>query len=60
MNELSEEYVKLVHIELEKKFPLMLKGIQNEGLISSAVERPSTKLYGAEERYPDVYTKDAF
>ncbi len=59
MNELSEEDVKLVHNELEKKFPLMLKGIQKEGLISSAVERPSTKLYGTEERYPDVYTKAA-
>jgi len=59
MNNLSEEDVKLVHIELEKKFPLMLKGIQKVGLISSAVERPSTRLYGAEEQYPDVYTKAA-
>ena len=59
MNDLSEEDVKLIHLELEKKFPLMLKGIQKEGLISSAVERPSRKLYGSKEQYDNVYTKAA-
>lgn len=59
MDDLSEEDVKLIHLELEKKFPLMLKGIQKEGLIRPAVERPSTKLFGAKEQYDDVYTKAA-
>ena len=59
MNNLSEEDVKLIHIELEKKFPLMLKGIQKEGLIRAAVERPSRKLFGTGEIYDDIYKKAA-
>lgn len=59
MESLSKEDVKLIHLELEKKFPLMLKGIQKEGLIQSAVERPSRHLYGTEDQYGDIYKKAA-
>lgn len=59
MESLSKEDVKLIHLELEKKFPLMLKGIQKEGLIQSAVERPSRHLYGTQDQYEDIYKKAA-
>jgi len=58
-NDLSAEDIKLVHRELEKKFPLMLKGIQQEGLIQAVIERQNTKLYGSDEQYEGVYKKAA-
>jgi death-on-curing protein len=59
MTDLFEEDIRLIHAELEKKFPLMLKGIEKEGLIQAAIERQSRKLYGSEEQYPNIYKKTA-
>ena len=59
MNSISEEYIKLMHAVLEKKFPLMLKGIDKEGLISAAIERQTRKLYGSEEQYQGIFKKTA-
>ena len=59
MENLSEEDVKLIHLELEKKFPLMLKGIKQKGLIQAAIEKQSMALYGSEEKHKDVYTRAA-
>ena len=58
MINLNSDDVKLIHAELEKKFPMMLKGISKEGLIESAIEKQSGKLYGT-ERYDSVYKKAA-
>lgn len=57
--ELSAENIKLIHRELEKKFPYMLKGIQQEGLIKAAVERQTRTLFGSSSPYGDVYEKAA-
>lgn len=59
MEYLSVEDIKLIHVELEKKFPLMLKGIQKEGLIESAIQRQQLRLYGDKEQYQDIYKKAA-
>jgi len=59
MNNLSEEDIKLIHLELESKFPLMLKGIDKEGLIQAAIDRQSVSPYGSEEQYKDIYKKAA-
>ena len=59
MNGLSVEDITLMHAELEKKFPLMLKGINKVGLIESAIERQSRQLYGSEEQYQGIYKKAA-
>ena len=58
MINLNSDDVKLIHAELEKKFPMMLKRISKEGLIESAIEKQSGKLYGT-ERYDSVYKKAA-
>ena len=39
MINLNSDDVKLIHAELEKKLPMMLKGISKEGLIESAIEK---------------------
>ena len=59
MEILSVEDIKLLHRELEKKFPLMLKGIQKEGLIQAAIEKQHRSLYGPKEQYGDIYKKAA-
>lgn len=59
MGSLSEEDIKLIHAKLEKKFPLMLKGIDKEGLISAAIQRQTRQLYGSEEQYQGVFKKTA-
>jgi len=59
MNNLSVEDIKLIHAELEKKFPLMLKGIDKPGLIQAAIERQSRGLFGSDEQYQDIYKKAA-
>jgi len=59
MKELTENDINLVHCELEKKFPSMLKGVQNEGMIQAAIERQNRSLYGSGEQYTDVFKKAA-
>lgn len=59
MNNLSNEDIKLIHAELEKKFPLMLKGIDKEGLIQAAIERQSRQFHGSAEQYTGIYNKAA-
>ena len=59
MENLDERDIQSIHVELEKRFPLMLKGIGKEGLIQAAIERQSSQFFGSGELYPDVYTKAA-
>jgi len=59
MFNLSEEDIRLIHYALEGKFPLMLKGIQKEGLIKAAIERQDRSFHGSKEQYEDIYRKAA-
>jgi len=58
MKLLTAEDVKNIHSALENQFPLMEKGILNEGLIEAAVEKQNRVLYGS-NLYPDIFTKAA-
>lgn len=58
MKLLTAEDVKNIHSALEKQFPLMEKGILNEGLVQAAVEKQNRVLYGS-TLYPDIFTKAA-
>ena len=58
MKLLTAEDVKNIHSALEKQFPLMEKGILNEGLVQAAVEKQNRVLYGS-NLYPDIFTKTA-
>ena len=59
LEELIAEDIKLIHLELEKQFPLMLKGVQKEGLIQAAIERQSITFQGSNEIYENIFTKAA-
>ncbi len=58
MNTLSAEEISFIHSALETEFPLMVKGVEKEGLVQAALERSERSLFGT-SHYDDVYTKVA-
>jgi len=56
---LSPETIKLIHSYVEEQFPSVEHGIKDHGLIESAAERPTQRLYDSSEQFEDIFTKAA-
>lgn len=57
--EITEDNIRAIHLELEKRFPNMLKGVEKEGLIKALIEKQNLVIFGSENIYPDIYLKAA-
>lgn len=54
---LTIDDLKLIHATIEQEFPSVEKGMINEGILQSIVDRPKLQLFGTLKQYDDIFTQ---
>lgn len=54
---LTVDDLKLIHATIEQEFPSVEKGMINEGILQSIVDRPKLQLFGTLKQYDDIFAQ---
>ncbi|MGI0060097.1 MAG: Fic family protein, partial [Nitrosotalea sp.] len=57
--EITEGNIRAIHVQLEQRFPNMLRGVEKGGLIKALIEKQNLVIFGSENIYSDIYLKAA-